>query len=107
MVVYITHFLLKQEVIMNEYEKLLLNMNSNKDKITSFTPFGNFDPSYLCTNEDMKLYPKENLKGKNILTITSSGDHALNAILNGGDIIDSFDVNQYSKYVSEYGRPLP
>ena len=85
---------------MNEYEKLLLNMNSNKDKITSFTPFGNFDPSYLWTNEDMKLYPKENLKGKNILTITSSGDHALNAILNGGDIIDSFDVNQYSKYVS-------
>ena len=85
---------------MNEYEKLLLNMNSNKDKITSFTSFGNFDPSYLWTNEDMKLYPKENLKGKNILTITSSGDHALNAILNGGSMIDSFDVNIFSKYVS-------
>lgn len=86
--------------MINKYEKLLLNMNSNKDKITSFTSFGNFDPSYLWTNEDMKLYPKENLKGKNILTITSSGDHALNAILNGGGIIDSFDVNQFSKYVS-------
>ena len=86
--------------MINKYEKLLLNMNSNKDKITSFTPFGNFDPSYLWTNEDMKLYPKENLKGKNILTITSSGDHALNAILNGGSMIDSFDVNIFSKYVS-------
>ena len=86
--------------MINKYEKLLLNMNSNKDKITSFTSFGNFDPSYLWTNEDMKLYPKENLKGENILTITSSGDHALNAILNGGSIIDSFDVNQFSKYVS-------
>lgn len=86
--------------MINKYEKLLLNMNSNKDKITSFTSFGNFDPSYLWTNEDMKLYPKENLKGKNILTITSSGDHALNVILNGGSMIDSFDVNIFSKYVS-------
>ncbi len=86
--------------MINKYEKLLLNMNSNKDKITSFTSFGNFDPSYLWTNEDMKLYPKENLKGKNILTITSSGDHALNVILNGGCVIDSFDVNLFSKYVS-------
>lgn len=86
--------------MINKYEKLLLNIESNESKITSFTSFGNFDPSYLWTNEDMKLYPKENLKGKNILTITSSGDHALNAILNGGSIIDSFDVNQFSKYVS-------
>ena len=86
--------------MINKYEKLLLNIESNKDKITSFTSFGNFDPSYLWTNEDMKLYPKENLKGKNILTITSSGDHALNAILNGGNMIDSFDVNIFSKYVS-------
>ncbi len=82
---------------MNKYESLLLNIDSNESEITSF---GNFDPSYLWTNEDMKLYPKENLKGKNILTITSSGDHALNAILNGGCVVDSFDVNQFSKYVS-------
>ncbi len=86
--------------MINKYEKLLLNIESNESKITSFTSFGNFDPSYLWTNEDMKLYPKENLKGKNILTITSSGDHALNAILNGGSMIDSFDVNIFSKYVS-------
>lgn len=83
--------------MINKYEKLLLNIESNESKITSF---GNFDPSYLWTNEDMKLYPKENLKGKNILTITSSGDHALNAILNGATNIDSFDVNLFSKYVS-------
>lgn len=82
---------------MNKYESLLLNIDSNESEITSF---GNFDPSYLWTNEDMKLYPKENLKGKNILTITSSGDHALNAILNGATNIDSFDVNLFSKYVS-------
>lgn len=86
--------------MINKYEKLLLNIESNESKITSFTSFGNFDPSYLWTNEDMKLYPKENLKEKNILTITSSGDHALNAILNGGSMIDSFDVNIFSKYVS-------
>lgn len=82
---------------MNEHEKVLLNMNSSKSKITSF---GNLDPSYLWTNEDMKLYPKEDLKDKNILTITSSGDHTLNIVLNGGNMIDSFDVNVFSKYVS-------
>lgn len=86
--------------MINKYEKLLLNIESNESKITSFTSFGNFDPSYLWTNEDMKLYPKENLKENNILTITSSGDHALNVILNGGSMIDSFDVNIFSKYVS-------
>lgn len=82
---------------MNKHEKLLLNMDSNESKITSF---GDFDPSYLWTNEDMKLYPKENLKDKNVLTITSSGDHILNVILNGGCVIDSFDINVFSKYVS-------
>ena len=41
--------------MINKYEKLLLNIESNESKITSFTSFGNFDPSYLWTNEDMKL----------------------------------------------------
>lgn len=44
----------------------------------------------------MSLYPKENLKDKKILTITSSGDHALNCVLNGARNIASFDVNIFS-----------
>ena len=67
---------------MNEYEKLLLNMNSNKDKITSFTPFGNFDPSYLWTNEDMKLYPKENL------------NLAQEIVENGGLLLSEYAIGQ-------------
>lgn len=82
---------------MNKYESLLLNIFS---KESSITPFGNLDPSYLWTNEDMSLYPKENLKDKKVLTITSSGDHALNCVLNGATNIASFDVNIFSKYVS-------
>ena len=74
-----------------------INCLNKKDRSPYFI---NYEHIYPWTNEDMKLYPKENLKEKNILTITSSGDHALNVILNGGSMIDSFDVNQFSKYVS-------
>lgn len=81
---------------MNKYEKLLYKENEN----SLITPFGCTESSYLWTNENMYLYDNEDLKDKKILTVTSSGDHALNAILNGAKNIDSFDINLYSKYVS-------
>ncbi len=81
---------------MNEYEKLLYKENEN----SSLTPFGCTESSYLWTNENMYLYEDEDLSDKCILTVTSSGDHTLNAVLNGAKKIDSFDINLYSKYVS-------
>lgn len=81
---------------MNKYEKLLYKENEN----SLITPFGCTESSYLWTNENMYLYDNEDLKDKKVLTVTSSGDHALNAILNGAKNIDSFDINLYSKYVS-------
>lgn len=80
---------------MNKYEKLLHKENEN----SLITPFGCTESSYLWTNENMYLYDNEDLKDKKVLTVTSSGDHALNAILNGAKNIDSFDINLYSKYV--------
>lgn len=76
-------------------------MNNNIKKIDSkITNFSSIEETYFFTNEDMHLYKEENLKDKRVLTITSSGDHALNSILNGAKIIDSFDINLYSKYIS-------
>ena len=82
-----------------DYEQLLLKDVRLLDKslITSFT---SLEPSYMWTNEKMSLYPKDNYKGKNVLTVTSSADHILSAVLNGADNIDAFDINLYSKYIS-------
>jgi hypothetical protein len=55
------------------------------------------------------VYPfsTENLNGyfdqidfedKRVLTVTASGDHALNAILYGSKEVNTFDINRYTKY---------
>lgn len=76
-------------------------MNYNIKKADSkITNFSSLEETYFFTNEDMHLYRKEDLKDKRVLTVTSSGDHALNSIINGAKIIDSFDINLYSKYIS-------
>ena len=77
-----------------------MNFNIDDKIYSKITNFGKLEETYFFTNEDMHLYEKENLKDKKVLTITSSGDHALNSILNGAEIIDSFDINLYSKYIS-------
>lgn len=76
-------------------------MNYNIKKADSkITNFSSLEETYFFTNEDMHLYRKEDLKDKRVLTVTSSGDHALNSIINGAKTIDSFDINLYSKYIS-------
>jgi len=57
---------------------------------------------YLFTNENIKAYYSYiNFKDKDVLCVTSSGDHALNAILAGSKSISSFDINPLAKYFSE------
>lgn len=57
---------------------------------------------YPFTNENINGYYKYiNFKDKDILTTTSSGDHALNSILLGAKNIDTFDINPLAKYYSE------
>ena len=69
-------------------------------KTSAVTDFHNIDKIYSWTNEDMKLYPKEKLDGKKVLTITASADHALEAVLCGAKEIDSIDINVFCKYYS-------
>lgn len=57
---------------------------------------------YPFTNENISEYYKcINFKNKDVLTTTSSGDHALNSILCGAKNIDTFDINPLAKYYSE------
>ena len=60
-----------------------------------------YDTIYPWTNESLSTYYDLNdLKDKNVLTVTSSGDHALHAVLAGATNIDSFDKNKLCKYYS-------
>lgn len=70
----------------------------NKSDVTGFYEM---DKTYKWTNELMKLYPQDDFNDKKILTITASGDHALEAVLNGAKDIDSIDINIFSKHFSE------
>lgn len=70
------------------------------DERSPITNFPTYSVVYKWTNENLKIYPKGNLENKKILTITGSGDHTLEAIINGANNIDSIDVNVFCKYVT-------
>lgn len=58
-----------------------------------------YDTVYTFSNEDSQ---KESwgidYKDKKILSVSGSGDHALNAILFGAKEVDCFDINMLTKY---------
>lgn len=57
---------------------------------------------YPFSNENIDgFYKTINFCNKDVLTVTSSGDHALNAIVNGAKCVSSFDSNPLAKYYSE------
>lgn len=54
--------------------------------------FKNMDMSYIFTTENIKGYIPD-LTDKDILTVTSSGDHYFNALVKGAKNVDLFDIN--------------
>ena len=58
--------------------------------------------SYFFTNEILKEYiPGFDLDGKDVLTPTASGDHALNIALENPNTITCFDINRLARYWAE------
>ena len=92
----------KSNVVTSDIDKLKLFFKKGKEHrtISEITHFSDIDGIYRWTNEYMNLYPKESLEGKSVLTVTSSADHALEAILCGATNIDSIDINIFCKYYS-------
>jgi len=75
-----------------------LNKIDNKKRYTK-EKYHNYSEIYPFTNENIKgYYNKEEIKGKDILTVCSSGDHLFNAILMDANSVDCFDINRLSKY---------
>ena len=57
---------------------------------------------YISTNEFVSGYYKYiPLEGRKVLTVTSSGDHILQAISNGAKRIDTFDKNKFQLYFAK------
>lgn len=54
---------------------------------------------YLFASENIRGFTRKlSFEDNNVLTVCSSGDQALNLILNGADTIDLFDINIFTKY---------
>ncbi|MCL2570610.1 MAG: BtaA family protein [Firmicutes bacterium] len=54
---------------------------------------------YPFTNENLRAYlPFFDLEGKDVLTVTASGDHPLNMILQGAKNVTTFDINKLAYY---------
>lgn len=71
-------------------------------KKTSGTNINEYWKLYLNTTENLKAYmPHLDINCKNALLPTSSGDHHLEAILDGVTNITSFDINKLAKYFTE------
>ena len=62
-----------------------LSVKSNTD--TNFYPF------YAVTNENLGYFADLNIAGKDALTVTGSGDHALNLAFFGAKSVETFDIN--------------
>lgn len=88
---------------MDNLNTLILNTINNilqKDK-----SFSKYSKPYLFTTENIKgYYQLLDFNNKDILTVCSSGDHILNAILCGAIRVDSFDINYFQKLVFDLKR---
>lgn len=85
---------------LQKFIKMLYQIGENNNNISNITPFSSYEEIYFKSNENMHEYDIENLTYKNVLTVTSSGDHALYAILKGATNITCFDINKYTKLYS-------
>ena len=76
-------------------ENILLNDKKNiKDNY--------FDHIYPFTNENISAYYKNiDFENKKVLTVVGSGDHILNAFLDGAKSVDAFDINPLAKHYTE------
>lgn len=82
-------------MVSNDVKKALEIIEFTKQK----NKYSNYSKLYAFTTENIKGYYEQMIfKDKKVLTVCSSGDHILNAILLGSKEITCFDINIFSKY---------
>ena len=78
------------------YAKEMIKNQVNQKRITNvFEPFSKYSKGYLWTNENIKEYINKKYISEynSALSVTGSGDHLFNLILNNVLNIDTFDTN--------------
>ncbi len=71
------------------------------------TLFNNFGRVYGMTTENVKgTFARYDFNGKDILTVCSSGDHILGALLKGANNVDAFDLNALTEYYFHFKKAL-
>lgn len=90
-------------MLKNIYERLQLEkLLKNKTATNDFDAFTRCSPAYLATNENQAAALENfEVKDKDVLCVTSSGDFALNALSLGARKVTTFDINKFAKYVLE------
>ena len=69
--------------------------------------FDSYGLVFPIATENIKgTYSHFDLKGKDVLTVTSSGDHILSAVLAGAKTIDSFDINTFTEYYYQFKKAI-
>ena len=54
---------------------------------------------YFCTNESLDYISNFDIKDKNVLSVCGSGDHAFMSLINGANLVDTFDYNPFQHYL--------
>lgn len=83
--------------------RLLENSYLAESKESKFRSLKGFEKLYATSNEDLvALFRKIDVKGKRVLTVGSSGDQTLYAILNGAKEVHLVDLCPYTKFFLDY-----
>lgn len=83
--------------------RLLENTYLAGVKDSRVKPLKGFEKLYATSNEDLvALFKKVDVKGKRVLTVGSSGDQTLYAILNGAREVQLVDLCPYTKLFLDY-----
>lgn len=73
-------------------------MPRKEKKMTRFTEEGQM---YAFTTENIAGYfPRLDLDGKRVLTVTGSGDHIINSYMFGAEDVTSFDISRHASFLS-------
>ena len=85
--------------IVDKTKNLLLSQQKYKSGIVS--------KMWPMTNKNLKeVHKLFDLNDKSVLTVTSSGDHILEAMLAGAKTVDSFDINLLTRYYFELKKAM-
>lgn len=76
-------------------KKIVKKVDVEPNKLTDYS---SGDLIYPFTNENLFEYYNKILENKKVLSVISSGDHILHAVLAGAKEIVGFDINRFCKY---------